>query len=67
MNVRIRLRALVLTLPLIAPILPALPGCGGSEETASNAPSDELKKSEASYEAEIAKDKAARAAGKAAK
>ncbi|MFO0952274.1 MAG: hypothetical protein U0835_14210 [Isosphaeraceae bacterium] len=53
-----RLRSLLLTLPLAAPVFFALPGCG--EDNASTPPASEAsKKSEASYEAEIAKSKEA--------
>jgi hypothetical protein len=53
-----RLRALVLILPLAAPLLLAVAGCGGgSVET--NAPNQAVKASEDSYNAEIARQKAA--------
>ena len=58
MNTLIRYRTVVFTLIFTAPLLLPLSGCGGDSGT-SVPPSDELKKSEASYEAEIAKQKAA--------
>jgi hypothetical protein len=55
----IRLRAVVLCLPLIAPLLLALPGCGDSRSvTTGAAPDAAVKESEAHYNAEIARFKA---------
>ena len=59
MNTLIRYRTVVFTLIFTAPLLLPLTGCGGGDSGTSVPPSDELKKSEASYEAEIAKQKAA--------
>ena len=59
MNTLIRYRTLVFTLIYTTPLLLSLSGCGGGESVSTNPASDELKKSEASYEAEIAKQKAA--------
>jgi hypothetical protein len=60
MNALIRLRSLVLIIPLTAPLVVALAGCGGGGSGTTATPNEELKKSEASYEDAIAKDKAAK-------
>ena len=63
MRTRSLWQAVALRLPLAAPLALALAltGCdgGSSEKTETNAPSDAVKASESSYEAEIAKNKAA--------
>ena len=64
MNTMNRFRTLVLAMTFAAPILVFVQGCGESESTTTTKPSEEVKKSEASYDAEIAKQKAA---GKTAK
>jgi hypothetical protein len=61
MNALIRLRSLVLIIPLTAPLVVALAGCGGGDSGTTATPNAELKQSEASYEDAIAKDKAAKA------
>lgn len=55
-----RLRSALVAVPFLASLV-VLSGCGdsGSSGTTTVGPSEELKKSEASYEAEIAKEKAA--------
>jgi hypothetical protein len=58
MNAPIRLRVLVLTLLLAAPSLLALVGCGGQPKSGPGA-NDASTQSVSSYEAEIAKSKAA--------
>jgi len=58
MNAPIRLRVLVLTLLLAAPSLLALAGCGGQPNSGPVA-NDPSTQSVSSYEAEIAKNKAA--------
>ena len=59
MNVFIRNRTFVFLFILMAPLVVSLPGCSDEQAVSTNAPSDELKKSEASYDAVIAKQKAA--------
>jgi len=54
-----RLRVLVLTLFLAAPILLGLAGCGSNGITNDAAPNQAVKASEASYDEVIAKQKAA--------
>jgi hypothetical protein len=59
-NTLFRLRAIVLTLPLAAGLLLALAGCeGGGRVTTGAAPDAAVKESEAHYNAEIARFKAA--------
>jgi len=58
MNAPIRLRVLMLTLLLAAPALLALAGCGGQPNSGPVA-NDPTVQSVSSYEAEIAKSKAA--------
>jgi hypothetical protein len=65
MNAPIRLRVLVLTSLLAAPSLLALAGCGG-EPNSGPVKNDASSQSVSSYEAAIAKNKAA-TPGKAAK
>jgi hypothetical protein len=60
MNFLFRLRVFVLALPLVAPLLLAVAGCGGGERvTDGAAPDAAVKESEARYNAEIARLKAA--------
>jgi hypothetical protein len=64
-NTVFRLRAFVLTLSLAPPLLLALAGCGSNERvTDGAAPDAAVKKSEAHYNAEIARFKAEAAAKK---
>jgi hypothetical protein len=60
MNALSRLRVLVLTLPLAAPLVVAVAGCGGGAKISDGAaPDAAVKESEAHYNAEIARQKAA--------
>ena len=68
MNVFLRFRSLVLMVPVAAPLLIALAGCGESAPAPANSDANPSKAAESSYEAEIAKEKAAKGAlGKTAK
>ena len=58
MNISTRLRSLALLVPLTAPMVVALAGCGG-DETKLNPKTDAVIKSESSYNDAIAKEKAA--------
>jgi hypothetical protein len=53
------LRRFVLTLLLAAPLLLALAGCGSGKSIETTAPDQAVKASEDSYNAEIARQKAA--------
>jgi hypothetical protein len=60
MDTLLRLRVLVLTLSLAAPLLVAVAGCGGDAKISDGAaPDAAVKESEAHYNAEIARQKAA--------
>ncbi len=58
MNTLIRNRSLVFALIFIAPLLVSLPGCSEEKAVSTTSPSEELKKSEDSYNSVIAKQKA---------
>jgi anti-sigma factor RsiW len=64
-NTPSRLRAFVLTLPLAAPLLLAVAGCGGGSTITDATPDAAVKESESHYEAEIAKSRAAAASKRA--
>jgi hypothetical protein len=60
MNIFFRLRVPVLTLPLAAGLFAAVAGCGGDAKISDGAaPDAAVKESEAHYNAEIARQKAA--------